>query len=91
MQLLSKEVSKVNDSTGNLIAHIVTMILIEGFNHEITTAQLRLSEIVVKYSRPSWRAQFSKHFLVIANWLEILEKPDNIRFSSPLSIVLLKT
>ena len=33
---------------------VVTMILIEGFNHEITTAQHRLSEIVVKYSRPSW-------------------------------------
>ena len=32
---------------------VVTMILIEGFNHEITTAQHRLSEIVVKYSRPS--------------------------------------
>ena len=29
-----------------------TVILIEGFNHEITTAQVRLSEIVVKYSRP---------------------------------------
>ena len=87
MQLLSKEVSKVNDSTGNLIAHIVTMILIEGFNHEITTAQLRLSEIVVKYSRLWWRAQFSKYFQFstssyVASWLEILEKPDNVRFSS---------
>ena len=68
--------------------HIITMILIEGFNHEITPAQLRLSEIVVKYSRPSCGAQFSKHFQFstssyIASWLEILEKPD-IRFSSSL-------
>ena len=51
------------------------MILIEGSNHEITTAQLRLSEIVVKYSRPWWGAQFSKHFQFstssyIAGWLE---------------------
>ena len=33
--------------------HTVTNQEIAGFNHEITTAQLRLSEIVVKYSRPS--------------------------------------
>ena len=39
--------------------HTVTMILIEVFNHEIATAQLRLSEIVLNYSRPLWEAQFS--------------------------------